>query len=44
MAAGGSHRGYRNKLFLIILNLHVAKMPPQMFWLNLIYHLGADEV
>ena len=38
------HHGYRNKMFLAILNLHVTPMPPTKFWLNLIYHQGADEV
>ena len=38
------HRGYCNKMVLAILNLHVATMPPYKFWLNMTYHLGADEV
>ena len=37
------HRGYRNKMVLAILNLHVALMPPTRFRLNLSYH-SADEV
>ena len=40
----GSHHGYRNKMVLAILNLHIAPMPPSKFWLNLTYHSGADEV
>ena len=40
----GGHRGYRNKMFLAILNLHVVPMPPTKFWLNLTCHSGADEV
>ena len=32
------HRGYRNKMVLAILNLHVVPMPPTKFWLNLTYH------
>ena len=38
------HRGYCNKMFLAILNLHGALLPPIKFWLNLTYHSGADEV
>ena len=40
----GHLRGYCNKLFLAILNLNVAPMPPTKFWFNLTYHSGADEV
>ena len=40
----GGHNGYRNKMLLATLNLHVTPMPPTKFWLNLTYHLGADEV
>ena len=40
----GGHRGYRNKMFLAILHLHVAPIPPTKFWLNLNYHSEADEV
>ena len=40
----GGHRGYRNKMFLAILNFHVIPMPPTKIWLNLTYHSGADEV
>ena len=40
----GSHRGYRNKMFLAIHNIHIAPTPPTKFWLNLTYHSGADEV
>ena len=40
----GGHRGHSNKMFLAILNLHVAQMPPTKFCLNLTYHSGADEV
>ena len=29
----GSHCGYRNKMVLAILNLHVDPMPPTKFWL-----------
>ena len=39
-----SHHGYRNKMILAILNLHVTPTPPTKFWLNLTYHSGADEV
>ena len=39
----GGHRGYCNKMFLAILNLHVIPMPPTKFWLNLTYQSGADE-
>ena len=35
---GCSHRGYCNKMFLAVLTLHVAQMPPTKFWLNLTYH------
>ena len=38
----GSYRGYRNKMVLAILNLHVPAMPPTKFWLR--HHSGADEV
>ena len=41
--SGGAHHDYRNKIFLAILNLHVAPMSHTKFWLNLTYHLGADE-
>ena len=40
----GGHRGYRNKMLLAILNLHVTPMPPIKFWLSLTYHSGADVV
>ena len=40
----GGHCGYHNKMVLAILNLHVPPMPPTKFWLNLTYHLDADEV
>ena len=36
----GGHLGYRNKMVLAILNLHVTQMPPCKFWLNLTYHSG----
>ena len=39
----GSHRGYHNKMFLAILNLHVTPMPSTKFCLNLSYLAGADE-
>ena len=32
------------KMVLAIVNLHVVLMPPTKFWLNLTYHMGADEV
>ena len=38
------HHGYRNKMFLAILNLHVTPMSPTKFWLNLTYRSGADKV
>ena len=31
-------------MVLAILNLNVVPMPTTKFWLNLTYHLGADEV
>ena len=40
----GSHLGYRNKMILSILNLHVAPIPPTKLWLNSTYHMGADVV
>ena len=40
----GGHRGYRNKMFLVILNLHITPNPPTKFLFNLTYHSGADEV
>ena len=38
------HRGYCNKMFLAILNLHVTLMHPIKFWFNLTYDSGTDEV
>ena len=38
------HLGCILDMFLTILNLHVAPMPPTKFWLNLTYHSEADEV
>ena len=40
----GGHLGYQNGMFLAILNLYVAPMPPIKFQLNLIYDLGGDFV
>ena len=40
----GGHLGYRNKLILAILNLHVASMPPTNFQLNPTYHSGGDVI
>ena len=36
----GGHLGYRNGTILAILNLYVAPMPPNSFWLNPTYSLG----
>ena len=40
----GGHLGYRNRMILVILTLHVAPMPPTKFGLNLTLGLGADVV
>ena len=40
----GDHLWNRNKMFLVILNLHVTPMHPAKFWFNLTYHSGADEI
>ena len=40
----GSHLRYGNGMFLSILSLHVAPMPPTKFGLNLTLGLGADLV
>ena len=39
-----SHRGYRNRTILAILNLCVIVMPPINFWLNPTYCLGGDVI
>ena len=44
VGCSGGHLGYRYKMLLAILNLHVTLMPPTKFWLNLTYHLGGYEV
>ena len=38
----GSHLGYRNRMILAILNLHVATMPPTKFQSNSNYGSGGD--
>ena len=38
----GGHLGYQNGMILAILNLHVARMPPTKFQLNLTYGSGGD--
>ena len=38
----GSHLGYRNGTILVILNLHVATMPPTKFQLNPMCGSGED--
>ena len=38
----GGHLGYRNRMLLAILNLHVATMPPTKFHLNPTYETGED--
>ena len=40
----GNHLGYRNGMFIAILNLHLAPMPPPKFRLNLTKGSGADVV
>ena len=39
----GGHSGYRNKLLLAILNLHVTQMPSTKFWLNLNYQMRFED-
>ena len=36
------HHGYQNGTILVILNLHVATMPPTKFQLNPTYGSGGD--
>ena len=38
----GSHLGYQNGTILVILNLHVATMPPTKFQLNPTYVSEGD--
>ena len=40
----GNHLGYRNRIFIAILNLHLAPMPSPKFRLNLTKGSGADVV
>ena len=42
MAAMAVILDIRMKIFLAILNLYVAPMPPIKFWLNPTYGLGGD--
>ena len=38
----GGHLGYRNRMILAILTLHVATIPPTKFQLNPTYGSGGD--
>ena len=38
------HCGYRSKMVLAVLNLHVTSIPPTKSWLSLTFRSRADEV